>query len=148
MRDAVTSQSGLDYLKAIQEDRISPPPVDNLIGFKICEVNNGYTAFELNPAEYHYNPFATVQGGVLSALLDAAMTAAVLSTLPEGFSCATIEIKVNFIKPVTSNTGTLKCEARPIHVGNRIATVEGKIKDKNGALHAHGVSTCSIFKVG
>ena len=75
------------------------------------------------------------------------MTAAVLSTLPKSFSCTTIEIKVNFIKPVTADTGILKCEARPIHIGKKLATVEGKIKDNNGILHAHGGSTCSIFKV-
>lgn len=146
-RDAVTSIPGLDYLKAIKEKRISLPPVANLIGYKICGVDNGYAAVELNPSEYHYNVFATVHGGILSTLLDTAMTASVLSTLPKGFSCTTIEIKVNFIKPVTVDTGILKCEARPIHVGKKVATVEGKLKNKNGVLHAHGVSTCSIFKV-
>ena len=146
-RDALATISGLDYLKAIKENRISPPPVANLVGYTICEVDNGYAAFELNPAEYHYNPFATVHGGILSTLLDTAMTSSVLSTLPKGFSCTTIEIKVNFIKPVTADTGLLKCEASPLHVGKKIASVEGKLKDKNGLLYAHGVSTCSIFKV-
>jgi uncharacterized protein (TIGR00369 family) len=146
-RDAIASISGLDYLKAIKESRINPPPVDYLVGFKICEVDNGYTAFELNPEEYHYNPFATVHGGILSTLLDTAMTSSVLSTLPKGFSCTTIEIKVNFVKPVTADTGVLKCEARPLHVGKKMATVEGKLKDKSSVLYAHGVSTCSIFKI-
>ena len=146
-RDAATSISGLDYLKAIKEDRISPPPVANLVGYKICEVDHGYAAFELNPEEYHYNPFATVHGGIVSTLLDTAMTSSVLSTLPKGFSCTTIEIKVNFVKPVTTDTGILKCEARPIHVGKKLATAEGKMKDKKGVLRAHGVSTCSIFKL-
>ena len=146
-RAAKTSISGLEYLRAVKENRISPPPVANLVGYKIFDVDNGYAAFELNPAEYHYNPFATVHGGILSTLLDTTMTASVLSTLPIGFSCTTIEIKVSFIKPVTADTGILKCEARPIHVGKKLATVDGRIKDNNGILHAHGVSTCSIFKV-
>ncbi|MFC1885284.1 PaaI family thioesterase [Thermodesulfobacteriota bacterium] len=147
-RDAVSSVSGLDYLKAIRDDKISPPPAALLVGYRITEVESGYAVFELDPAEYHYNPFATVHGGILSTLLDTAMTASVLSTLPKGFSCSTIEIKVNFIKPVTAKTGTLRCEANPIHIGKRLATVEGRLKDGNGELHAHGVSTCSIFKVG
>jgi len=146
-RDAVVSISGLDYLKAIKDGKISPPPVANLVGYKISEVDDGYAAFELVPAEYHYNPFATVHGGVLSTLLDTAMTASVLSTLPQGFSCTTIEIKVNFVKPVSVDTGVLKCEARPIHIGKKMATVEGRLKDRDGVLHAHGVSTCSIFRV-
>ena len=146
-RDALSSISGLAYLNAIKEKSISPPPVASLVGYKISEVDNGYAAFELDPAEYHYNPFATVHGGILATLLDTSMTASVLSTLPIGFRCTTVEFKVNFIKPVTSDTGLLKCEARPTHVGKKLATVEGKIKDKNGVLHAHGVGTCSILKL-
>ena len=129
-RDAAASISGLDYLKAIKEGKISPPPVANLVGYQIFEVDDGYAAFELTPAEYHYNPFATVHGGILSILLDTTMTAVVLSTLPKGFSCTTIEVKVNFIKPVSAETGILRCEARPIHIGKKIATVEGRLKDR------------------
>jgi hypothetical protein len=43
----------LDYLKAIKDGKISPPPVANLAGYKIFEVDHGYAAFELTPAEYH-----------------------------------------------------------------------------------------------
>jgi uncharacterized protein (TIGR00369 family) len=139
--------SGLDYLTSIKDGRISPPPAARLIGYTIAEAEKGYVVFELQPGEYHYNPFATVHGGILSTLLDTAMTASVLSTLPHGLSCSTIEIKVNFIKPVTAETGVLRCEARPIHVGKNLATVEGRLKDGNDALLAHGVSTCSILKV-
>lgn len=147
-RDAVASMSGLDYLKAIKDAEISLPPIAMLVGYKICEVDSGYAVFELTPAEFHYNPFATVHGGILSTLLDTTMTASVLSTLQKGVSCTTVEIKVNFIRPVTIKTGILRCEARPIHIGRRLATVEGRLKDKNGELFAHGSSTCSIFKVG
>lgn len=146
-RDAIASISGLDYLKAIKDEKISLPPVANLVGYRIFEVDDGYASFELSPQEYHYNPFATVHGGMLSTLLDTTMTASVLSTLPEGFSCTTIEIKVNFVKPVSVETGILRCEARPIHIGKRMATAGGKLKDIGGVLHAHGISTCSIFRV-
>ncbi len=144
-RDAA-SISGLDYLKSIKKGIINPPPVAMLVGYKISEVDNGYAVFELNPEEYHYNPFSTVHGGILSTLLDTTMTASVLSTLQKGISCSTVEIKVNFIRPVTSKTIVLRCEARPIHIGKRLATVEGRLKGNNGKLYAHGVSTCSIFK--
>jgi len=146
-RDASASISGLAYLKAIKDGKISPPPIAMLVGYKIYKIENGYAVFELNPAEFHYNPFATVHGGILSTLLDTAMTASVLSTLQKGFSCTTIEIKVNFIKPVTTKTEILRCEAKPIHIGKRLATVEGQLKGKNGELHAHGTSTCSILKM-
>lgn len=146
-RDAAAAISGLDYLRAVKEGNISPPPVAMLVGYKIVTVDNGYAVFELNPAEYHYNPFATVHGGILTTLLDTTMTASVLSTLPQGMTCSTVEIKTNFIRPVTINTGLLRCEARPIHMGKRLATIEGHLKDTKGQLIAHGISTCSIFKV-
>ena len=146
MRDAFET-SGLEYLNAIKDGQINAPPVAALVGYKIIEVQNGFAVFELNPEEFHYNPFSTVHGGILSTLLDTTMTASVLSTLPIGASCATVEIKVNFIKPVTEQTEILNCEAKPIHIGKRLATAEGKVKDRNNNLIAHGVSTCSIFKI-
>jgi uncharacterized protein (TIGR00369 family) len=141
------SLSGLEYMRAIKNSKISPPPIAKLVGYKITEVENGLVVFELNPAEYHYNPFATVHGGILSTLLDSAMTSSILTTLHIGFSCTTIEIKVNFIKPVTCEIEVVRCEGRPIHIGKRLATAEGKLLDNKGTLYAHGTSTCSIFKL-
>jgi len=146
-RDAMASISGLEYLQGIREGRIDPPPAAKLLGYRIHTVETGHSVFELDPAEYHYNPFATVHGGILSTLLDSAMTASVITTLPRGQTCSTMEIKVNFIRPVTAETGVLRCEARPVHVGRRLATVEGHLKNREGKLIAHGISTCSIFSV-
>jgi len=140
--------SGLDYLKAIRDGSGHPPPVAHLIGYRLVEVDYGLAVFELEPAEFHYNPFATVHGGILSTLLDSAMTAAVMTTLDAGTACTTVEIKVNFIRPATAQTPTLRCEARPIHIGKRLATVQGWIRDRENVLHGHGVSTCAVFKTG
>ena len=132
---------------AVKDGSIRPAPVAMLVGYKIFAVDKGYAVFELNPAEYHYNPFATVHGGILTTLLDTTMTASVLSTLPQGMTCSTVEIKTNFIRPVTEKSGLLRCEARPIHLGKRLATVQGRLKDGQERLVAHGTSTCSLFKV-
>ncbi len=140
------SISGIDYLRAIKEGRIEPPPAAKLIGYRIVEIETGHAVFTLEPAEYHYNPFATVHGGIASTILDTAMTAAVLSTLPVGLGCSTLEIKVNFIRPITRKTGELRCRAKTIHVGSRMATAEGKLLDSQNKLYAHAVSTCMIFK--
>jgi uncharacterized protein (TIGR00369 family) len=139
------SITGLDYLKGLKDGRINPPPVGILVGYHICEVRFGYAEYELIPAEYHYNPFGTVHGGIITTLLDSTMTSAIISTLDKGKRCSTSDVKVNFIKPVTIETGPLRCEAEPIHVGNSLAIAEGKVTDRNGQLYAHGVSTCLIF---
>lgn len=142
----VSAITGLDYLMAIKDGKISSPPVAKLVGYRIAEVEEGRAVFELKPAEYHYNPFSTVHGGIVATLLDTTMTAAVLSTLPKGLACSTIEIKVNYIRPVTQKTGLIQCVAETIHVGSRIATASGKVFDEKKKLVAHGVSTCTIFQ--
>ena len=147
MRDAA-SISGLDYLRTIRAGKREPPPVARLIGYRVAEVENGFAAFELEPAEYHYNPFATVHGGIVTTLMDTAMTACVLPTLEKGYTCSTVEIKVNFVRSVSEKTGPIRCEARPVHVGKRLATVEAQVKDTAGNILAHGISTCSIIRIG
>ncbi len=139
------SISGLDYLNSIKSGKISPPPIARLIGYRIAEIEHGHAVFELEPEEFLYNPFATVHGGIASTLLDTTMTAAVLSTLSKGFGCSTLEIKVNFIRPITVESGLMRCEGGVIHSGSRIATAEGKVMNSEGQLCAHGISTCIIF---
>lgn len=137
--------SGLDYLRALKDGRINRPPVAALVGYRIAAVDSGQVRYELTPAEAHYNPFATVHGGIIATLLDTALTAAVITTLPRGQSCSTTEIKVNYLRPVTAATGTLSCHALVVHAGKRLATAEGKVKDQDGHLYALGVGSCLIF---
>ena len=142
----IDSVSGLDYLQGIIAGDRPPPPVAKLLGYTIVKAEFGIAVFELQPAEYLYNPFATVHGGIISTLLDSAMTASVTTMLDIGVGCSTVEMKINFVRPVTAETTRLRCEARPIHVGKRLATVNGWLRDQRDALYAHGVSTCSVYR--
>lgn len=142
-RDA-TAVSGLDYLLAIKDGKVGQPPAARLIGYRLREAERGRAVFELEIEEYHFNPFATVHGGILSIVLDSAMTAAVLSTLRIGLTCSTLEMKVNFVRPVAGTAGVLRAEGKVIYTGSRIATAEGKVLDAQGKLYAHGLSTCAI----
>ncbi len=145
-RDALAI-GGLDYLNAIKDGKIAPPPVAVLLGYRLCEIDQGCVVFELEPAEFHYNPFASVHGGIISTVLDSAMTSAVLTTLPAGIACSTIEIKVNFVRPITSRTGTLRIEGKVVHGGSRIAIAEGRVADAHDKLCAFAVSTCMVFRI-
>ncbi len=142
-----TSMSGLDYLRALIDGSLDRPPAARLIGYKILKVEKGYAAFELKIEECHYNPFLTVHGGILSLLLDSTMTASVMTRLPSGVSCSTAEIKVNFVRPARFDSGALLCEGETIHMGNRLATAQGRIRDHEGRLYAHGSTTCMLTKV-
>lgn len=139
--------SGRDYLCAIRDGSLAPPPAAALVGYHIVSVDTGRTVFGLEPSEYHYNPFSTVHGGMLSTLLDAAMTAAVMTLLPPGKACSTLDLKVSFIRPVSDRTGLVKAEANILHCGKRVATAQGHIHDKHNKLYAHATSTCLIIQI-
>jgi hypothetical protein len=99
-RDAM-SISGFDYLCSIKDGKIIPRPVAVLLGNRLSQVEIGRVVLELNPSEYHYNSLASVHGSIAATLLDSAMTAAILSTLPIGLTCSTLEMKVYFVHPIT-----------------------------------------------
>jgi uncharacterized protein (TIGR00369 family) len=145
---AADGLSGLEYLQKIVSGELPPPPIGALMNFRISELSEGHAVFTVEPAEYHYNPIGVVHGGVAATLLDSAMGCAVHSMLPAGVSYTTLEIKVNYIRPMTVETGLVRCEANIIHVGGRTATAEARIVDEKGKVYAHGTTTCIIFRPG
>jgi uncharacterized protein (TIGR00369 family) len=86
--------SGLDFLRAMRDGEIPAPPVGALLGFEIDEVEEGRVVFGLQPGEHHYNPNGVVHGGVAAMLLDTVTGCAVMTKLPFGMTCATLELKV------------------------------------------------------
>jgi uncharacterized protein (TIGR00369 family) len=142
------SLSGLDYLRGMKEGTIASPPICLLIGFAVVEVEEGRVVFELDPGEHLYNPFNVLHGGVTSGLLDAATGSAVHSTLPAGVGFTSIEIKVNFIRPITKETGPVRCVGEIVHCGDKIAVSQAEVIDRDNKLYAHGLSTCMIFRSG
>lgn len=143
---AAIGLSGMEYLEKIVSGELPPPPIGALMNFRIAELSEGRAVFTVMPAEYHYNPIGVVHGGVAATLLDSAMGCAVHSTLPAGASYTTLEIKVNYLRPLSAETGEVRCEANIIHVGGRTAVAEGRIVDAKGKLYAHGTTTCIVFR--
>jgi uncharacterized protein (TIGR00369 family) len=138
--------SGLDYLKAVQSGEIAPPPIALLMGMWMSEVSEGRVVFAAEPAEYHYNPIGMIHGGFAATLLDSAMGCVVQSMLSQGTGYTTLELKVNYVRALTSKTGTVYSEGKLIHLGGRVATAEGRLTDAAGKLYAHATTTCIILK--
>jgi uncharacterized protein (TIGR00369 family) len=138
--------TGLEFLKKVVSGELPPPPIAVLMNFGLAELEEGRAVFTAEPAEYHYNPIGVVHGGLAATLLDSAMGCAVHSTLPAGAGYTTLEIKVNYVRALTAETGEVRCEARVIHVGGRTATAEGKVLDAAGKLYAHATTTCIVFR--
>jgi len=140
------TMSGLEYLQAIFQGKIPPPPIMATIDTIPVSIEFGSVAFSFEPKEYHYNPIGTVHGGIITTVLDSAMGCSLQSTLPQGFSYTTLELKINFIKAVSFKSGKMNSAGRIIHSGKSTALVEADLRDESGTLYAHGVSTCLIFK--
>ena len=146
LAEAARGLTGLEFLKKVASGELPRPPISALMNFGLAELDEGRAVFTAEPAEYHYNPIGVVHGGLAATLLDSAMGCAVHSVLPAGAGYTTLEIKVNYIRALTAETGEVRCEARVIHVGGRTATAEGKVLDAAGTLYAHATTTCIIFR--
>ena len=138
--------SGLEYLQAVGNGELPRPPIAELMDIEGVEMEEGRALFAATPAEFHYNPIGLVHGGLAATLLDSAMGCAVQTTVPAGSGYTTLEVKVNFARPMTRDTGRVLCEAKVVHAGRTVATAEGRVfTEKTGKLIAHGTTTCLIF---
>jgi uncharacterized protein (TIGR00369 family) len=138
--------SGRDYLDAVSDGTLPQPPIAALMGLEPVDGAEGRMTFAVTPAEYHYNPIGVVHGGLAATLLDSAMGCAVHSTLPAGVGYTTLEVKVNFVRPMTRATGRVLCEATVTHRGRTVATAEGRVfAEATGKLLAHGTTTCLLI---
>lgn len=144
--EAARGLTGLEFLQKIAAGELPPPPIAALLNFELVELTEGNAIFAVEPKEYHYNPIGVVHGGLAATLLDSAMGCAVHSMLPAGAAYTTLEIKVNFVRPITADTGRVRAEAKLIHLGGRTATAEGRVIDEAGKLYAHATTTCLIRK--
>ncbi|MBL8156000.1 MAG: PaaI family thioesterase [Anaerolineae bacterium] len=143
---AAQQMSGREFQEAMRDGRIPGPPIAHLLDFQSVEVGDGRIVFACTPAEYHYNPIGVVHGGLACTLLDSALACAIHTKLPAGVPYTTIELHVNFLRPLTVDTGPVRCEAEVIHIGRSMATAQGRLIDAHGKLYAHGTTTCLILR--
>src|SRR5262249_1047656 len=116
------------------------PPVAKLSGFEMTEVEPGRAVFELDAGPQHASPLGTVHGGIIVDLVDAAMGCAHASRLEEGETFTTLELKINFMKPVWK--AHLVAEGKVIKAGRTIGLVEGRVPEESGSLAAFPPRTC------
>jgi uncharacterized protein (TIGR00369 family) len=138
--------AGLDRLRAVADGTLPAPPIARLLGMRLAEVEEGRAVFEVEPGEQHYNPIGVVHGGLAATLCDSAMGCAVQSALPVGVAYTTLELKVNLVRALTVESGTVRCEGTLIHLGGRVATAEARLYDGAGRLCAHATTTCMVIR--
>jgi uncharacterized protein (TIGR00369 family) len=145
--ETAATMSGLELLQGMIAGRFPGPPIMQLIGFRLAEVETGRAVFEGTPAFKHYNPLGTVHGGYAATLLDSCMGCSVHTTLPKGTGYTTLEFKVSLIRALTVDTGLVRAEGKVISSGRRVATAEGRLTDERGRLLAHATTTCLVFEL-
>ena len=134
----------LERTRMILRGEAPPPPIAALLGFTLTSVGDGEATIELKVDERLANPMGTLHGGVLCDIADAAMGMALASTLHEGETFTTLELKINFLKPVWS--GTLRARGRVLKAGHTVGLVECDVLDVQDRLVARASSTCMTLR--
>lgn len=138
---------GIDYMRAMGDGRLPPPPISKLMGFEGVSVAPGEVVFRCQPDESTYNPLGIVHGGLVCTVLDSAAGCAVHTTLPAGTAYTSIEIKVNYMRPVHGGT-PLTIRGWVTKPGRRVAFAEAEVTGPDGKVIANATSTLLIFEVG
>jgi uncharacterized protein (TIGR00369 family) len=130
----------LEYGEKLLRGEASPPPISRLVGFVLKSIAPGRAVFEMRAEARHHNPMGTLHGGIYCDIADAAMGFAYASTLGEGESFTTVELKINFLRAVREST--LTADAKVVKAGSTIGYVECDVTDQDGKLVAKVASTC------
>ncbi len=134
----------LDGMEALLRGEIAPPAAATLLGMRLVSFAAGEALGQLDATAVHGNPMGTVQGGIFAAIAVAAMGWAYMTTLGEGESYTTVEMKVNFLRAV--RTGRIAARALVKNAGRTLGLIECDVLDADGKLLAHAVSTCMILR--
>ena len=141
----LSTLDGFEQLQAFFDGRLPSAPIADTLGLENFGGAPGAIHVELVPEHRHYNPIGSVHGGVMATLLDTAAACSVHSTLAPGERYTSLDLTVKFLRPVTTDSGRLRCEGSVIQRGRRTALAQAQLYDVHGRLVAHATSTCMIF---
>ena len=143
---AARTSAGIEVLHAMAAGELPAPPVIATLGFELASVEPGRIVFGFQPAEFHYNPIGSVHGGVYATLLDSATGCAVHSMLPAGVGYTSLDLTVKFLRPITVDTGPVRCIGTVTHLGGRTALAEARLVDDADRLLATAVSSILLVR--
>ena len=141
----LAEMDGFEQLQAFFDGRLPSAPIADTLGLENFGGEPGAIHVELVPEHRHYNPIGSVHGGVMATMLDTAAACSVHSTLAPGERYTSLDLTVKFLRPVTTDSGRLRCEGSVIQRGRRTALAQAQLYDAHGRLVAHATSTCMIF---
>jgi len=143
---ATLALSGSQFFEAWASNDIVPP-IASTLGFHLDAFGEGSVEIGCTPQEFHYSPYGTAHGGLAATLLDTATGCAIHTMLPLGTGYATLELKVNYLRPLTVKTGPVRALGTVISLGSRVGVSEARIVDTTDRPLAHATSTCLIMAI-
>ena len=144
--ETMLSMSGLDFMQAMRDGKISRPPISALMNYTLDTVEVGKVAFRGVPEFQHTNPAGGVHGGWYGTLLDSCMSCAVMTVTPKGSVYTTLEYKVNLTGAIPLGTEIIATGTID-HAGRSTGVAHGEIRDaKSDKLYATGSATCLIMQ--
>ncbi|GAC1658745.1 MAG: PaaI family thioesterase [Vulcanimicrobiaceae bacterium] len=134
--------TGIEYVRAMAAGTLPAPPIAALIDLRFEAIEKGHLVLRGRPSEFHLNPMGIIHGGFASTLLDSVLGLVTLTILPKGIIFTTLDLHVNFVRPLSVAVGDLLCTGDVVHGGKRVVTSFGRIEDGSAKLYAHASATC------
>ncbi len=142
------SGTGMDYLQRILSGEYAQLPIGITLGFHIAAAVPGSVTVRGTPNAAGYNLINSMHGGWTAAILDTAMALSNLTLLDMDQSFTTLDIRINYIRPITLETGDVVAVGSVLNSGRRVAYTEAKLSDANGKLLAHGTGSLLMLPRG
>ena len=140
--------TGLEYLQKIAAGEFANVPIGDHLGFRLATVEKGRVTLVGRPDERSYNLLRSVHGGWTAAILDTAMALSNLTLLGADQTFTTLDIRINYLRPVTVELGDVVATGNVLQSGRRVAYCEARLEDRQGKLLAHGTGSLLISPRG
>jgi len=142
----LTGCSGFEIVAGLADGSIRRPSMAETLPFTLLPPEEGRVELLAAPEPRFYNLTNTVHGGWIMTMLDTAMSLAAQTTLAPGEICPSHETSAKFVRPISVDTGVMRVIGHVVSRGRTVITLEARIENSQGGLHAHGTSTCLILR--
>ena len=138
--------TGLEYMRAIAAGEIEGAAMVRTLGMRLASVDEGRVVLEGELRSEFENGLGIAHGGFAATMLDTALSCAINTVMPAGKIFTTLEMKINYLRPITRAAGVMTCIGTVVHAGKTTGLAEGRIVDANGKVYSHASVTCILFR--
>lgn len=135
---------GREFLERIGRGEIPLPPILSVLDISEGSVGDGWIEFSMRPQGFMLNLAGTVHGGVLATLIDSALTCALVTRLPKGMACTTIDLQMRFFRPAHLSAERLTARGEIVNISKSFGTTMGEVRDAKDRLILHATSSLVI----